>query len=178
MWRMIDKEMDLQHCTIYHYAPDEDPYDGEDGAIWSENYFFFNKVKKRVCYLYFRGLSVLSHSPAARKSVITIKDGNVTLSKPPMGLARRTEVNEAAFTAPNKPEEFAGDWDADEDYYYDMDIMSDEDRWGDDEVDVDDVLDDGDEPVFISLDDYSEIAQHRNTRGFSEEVVGAMELDV
>ena len=31
--------------------------------MWSMHYFFFNKEKKRVCYLYLRGMSVLSRSP-------------------------------------------------------------------------------------------------------------------
>ena len=63
MWRLIDKEMDLKNCDIYCYAPEEDPYDGDEGAIWSYNYFFFNRIRKRVCYIYFRGLSIISHSP-------------------------------------------------------------------------------------------------------------------
>lgn len=65
MWDTIDKEMDLLSCNIYAYSPDDvsdDPY-GEEGLIWSTNLFFFNKHKKRVCYLYLRGLSTLSHSP-------------------------------------------------------------------------------------------------------------------
>lgn len=63
MWTMINKEMDLRQCEKYTYAPDDDPFDGEEGAIWSMHYLFFNKEKKRVCYLYLRGLSVISHSP-------------------------------------------------------------------------------------------------------------------
>ena len=59
MWHLIDKEMVLKECSIYCYAPEEDPYDGEEGTLWSFNYFFFNKAKKRVCYLYLRGLSML-----------------------------------------------------------------------------------------------------------------------
>lgn len=65
MWDTIDKEMDLLNCNIYTYSPDDvsdDPY-GEEGLIWSTNFFFFNKHKKRVCYLYLRGLSTLSYSP-------------------------------------------------------------------------------------------------------------------
>jgi hypothetical protein len=65
MWDIIDSEMDLTHCNIYSYSPDDvscDPY-GEEGLIWSSIYFFFNKHKKRVCYLYLRGISALSHSP-------------------------------------------------------------------------------------------------------------------
>jgi hypothetical protein len=62
MWKIIDTQMSLKECSIYSYAPEEDPYDGEDGAIWSLNYFFFNKVRKRVCYIYLRGISIFSHS--------------------------------------------------------------------------------------------------------------------
>jgi len=65
MWDIIDSEMDLTHCNIYSYNPDDvsdDPY-GEEGLIWSSIYFFFNKHKKRVCYLCLRGISALSHSP-------------------------------------------------------------------------------------------------------------------
>ena len=63
MWTIIDKVMDLRRCLKYTYAPDDDPFDGEEGAIWSMHYFFFNKAKKRVCYLHLRCLSVISHSP-------------------------------------------------------------------------------------------------------------------
>ena len=63
MWRLIDSQMSLKECSIYRYAPDEDIFEGEDGAVWSLNYFFFNKARKRVCYLYLRGISILSHSP-------------------------------------------------------------------------------------------------------------------
>jgi AP-1 complex subunit sigma 1/2 len=63
MWSLIDREMTLRDCEIYCYKPEEDPFDGEEGAIWNLNYFFFNKIRKRVCYLYLRGLSAMSHSP-------------------------------------------------------------------------------------------------------------------
>jgi Maf1 regulator len=65
-WRLIDQQMRLKECTIYRYAPDDyDPFEeDEEGAIWSMNYFFFNKALKRVCYLYLRGISVLSQSPS------------------------------------------------------------------------------------------------------------------
>lgn len=63
MWRLIDKEMSLKDCSVYSYAPADDSFDGEEGAIWSFNYFFFNKVRKRVCYFYIRGLSIINHSP-------------------------------------------------------------------------------------------------------------------
>jgi AP-1 complex subunit sigma 1/2 len=64
MWRAIDKEMTLKDCSIYCYSPEEDPYDDEEGQIWSMNYFFFNKQRKRVCYIYLRGLSIFNGSTA------------------------------------------------------------------------------------------------------------------
>lgn len=63
MWRIIDEQMSLKECSIYSYSPEEDPYEEEEGLIWSHNYFFFNKQRKRVCYLYLRGISVLSQLP-------------------------------------------------------------------------------------------------------------------
>ncbi|MCJ1234987.1 RNA polymerase III-inhibiting protein maf1 [Varicellaria rhodocarpa] len=63
MWRIIDAEMGLKDCSIYRYCPDEDPYEADEGAIWSFDYFFFNKARKRVCYIYLRGLSIMSHGP-------------------------------------------------------------------------------------------------------------------
>jgi len=62
MWTHIDNEMDLKDCSIYAYEPLEDPYEGEEGTIWSLNYFFFNKQLKRVAYLYVRGVPVLGRS--------------------------------------------------------------------------------------------------------------------
>lgn len=66
MWSLIDKEMNLKECTAYCWAPPDEPFDGEEGSIWSLNYFFFNKELKRVTYLYVRGVPVLQHSPRQR----------------------------------------------------------------------------------------------------------------
>jgi len=48
---------------MYCYNPEEDPFDSEESAIWSLHHFFFNKHRKRVCYIYLRGISMASHSP-------------------------------------------------------------------------------------------------------------------
>ncbi|KAH8671215.1 Maf1 regulator-domain-containing protein [Xylariales sp. PMI_506] len=67
MWAMIDKEMKLKDCTCFAYQPSEDPFDGEEAAIWRMHYFFFNKALKRVAYLYVRGVPIVMHSsPALR----------------------------------------------------------------------------------------------------------------
>lgn len=62
MWRLIDQQMCLRECTIYRYSPEEfDPFeDDEAGHMWSINYFFFNRIRKRVCYLYLQGISILA----------------------------------------------------------------------------------------------------------------------
>lgn len=64
MWTMIDKEMTLTDCSAFSYQPIEDPFDGDESAIWRMHYFFFNKDKKRVAYLYIRGLPIVVTSPA------------------------------------------------------------------------------------------------------------------
>lgn len=60
MWKHIDEEMSLNDCAIFSYSPEDDMNDDDDGAIWSHNYFFFNKQRKRVCYVYLRGIPIMS----------------------------------------------------------------------------------------------------------------------
>ncbi|KAL1865653.1 hypothetical protein VTK73DRAFT_5099 [Phialemonium thermophilum] len=69
MWALIDKEMSLMDCTVFSYQPADDPFEEDQSAIWSLHYFFFNKARKRVCYLYVRAVPVVSHSsPRLRAS--------------------------------------------------------------------------------------------------------------
>lgn len=79
MWASIDKEMDLKDCSIFSYQPVDAPFDEEEGAIWALHYFFFNKTLKRVCYLYVRGMPVMSHSPRipGHHAIISAKGGLV-----------------------------------------------------------------------------------------------------
>ncbi|XP_031564077.1 repressor of RNA polymerase III transcription MAF1 homolog [Actinia tenebrosa] len=51
MWSAIDEEIQLNDCDIYSYNPDldSDPY-GEEGILWSFNYFFYNKKMKRILF--------------------------------------------------------------------------------------------------------------------------------
>lgn len=65
MWNLLDKHMKLKNCSIYHYAPADDPFQFEEAGVWNINYFFFNKEMKRVCYFYVKGISILSLSPSA-----------------------------------------------------------------------------------------------------------------
>ena len=66
MWRLIDQEINLKECSFYSHEPEDDPYEGEDGALWRLNYFIFNKAKKRVCHLYLKGISILDSTPPPR----------------------------------------------------------------------------------------------------------------
>ncbi|KAI2625586.1 Maf1 regulator-domain-containing protein [Hypoxylon sp. NC1633] len=63
-WTMMDQEMALTDCMIFSFQPREDPFDGDESAIWRLHYLFYNKDKKRVAYLYVRGVPVIVSSPA------------------------------------------------------------------------------------------------------------------
>ncbi|KDD74276.1 Maf1 negative regulator of RNA polymerase [Helicosporidium sp. ATCC 50920] len=58
MWSTIDEVVTLKNCTVYSYKSDgeSDPF-GEKGSIWSFNYFFYNRKRKRIVYLSCRALS-------------------------------------------------------------------------------------------------------------------------
>uniref|UniRef100_A0A8C5CUB1 Repressor of RNA polymerase III transcription MAF1 homolog n=1 Tax=Gadus morhua TaxID=8049 RepID=A0A8C5CUB1_GADMO len=58
VWNTIDQEINLQGCDIYSYNPDldSDPF-GEEGSLWSFNYFFYNKKLKRIVFLTCRSVS-------------------------------------------------------------------------------------------------------------------------
>ncbi|KAI9792689.1 MAG: hypothetical protein M1816_001788 [Peltula sp. TS41687] len=184
MWRMINKEMSLKDCSIYCYAPEEDPYDGEEGAIWSLNYFFFNKARKRVCYLYLRGFSIVSHSPVGRHIDTPRK----------MTFGKDDERSHSAGGASKRARYWLGDrvngadveggWDDDDD-----DDDGDDDNGEviddmNDEVDVDgDVVDDGDEldtgfDESEGEDDIEPVQQRpiHMIRGLSEEIADSMEV--
>ncbi|CAG2168153.1 unnamed protein product, partial [Oppiella nova] len=53
LWSAIDSEI-----TLSDYNPDlnSDPY-GEDGCLWSYNYFFYSKKLKRIVFLTYRAIS-------------------------------------------------------------------------------------------------------------------------
>jgi len=169
MWNLIDKEMTLKECTVYCYAPEEDPYDGEEGAIWSLNYFFFNKQKKRVAYIYIRGVPVITHSPRQRN-----------------GLAKRSASGLSTNMGANKRARYwLGDRADDVTQSDPMnDPKADGQLWNDDEMNGDDrdIIFDGDD----FCDDYDDEAddesddQHYKgaVRGVSEDIAASMEIEV
>ncbi|PIK50733.1 putative repressor of RNA polymerase III transcription MAF1-like [Apostichopus japonicus] len=58
LWTAINAEIIPQECEIYSYNPDlaSDPY-GEQGILWSFNYFFYNKKLKRILFFTCRAAS-------------------------------------------------------------------------------------------------------------------------
>lgn len=78
MWRIIDEQMSLKECSVYSYSPEEDPSDADDGAIWSLHYFWFNPLRKRVCYLYLRAIPILSHTPPEDSEIALTPTGKRT----------------------------------------------------------------------------------------------------
>ncbi|OTA80102.1 hypothetical protein M434DRAFT_17895 [Hypoxylon sp. CO27-5] len=172
MWTMIDKEMTLRDCTVFSYQPIEDPFDGDEAAIWRMHYFFFNKNMKRVAYLYVRGLPILINSPALAPH---------SLSK------RHAAPLRGSFGANKRAKFWLGDQlanrvvfeeDDDEDYNEEDMIMYDPD----DDVDIDPLNDpstDEDESDQYEEDEESEDEDEHvahSVRGMSEDIAARMEM--
>ncbi|OOQ91727.1 mitogen-activated protein kinase MAF1 [Penicillium brasilianum] len=124
MWRIVDEHMSLKECAVYSYSPEEDPSDADDGAIWSLHYFFFNPLRKRVCYLYLRAIPILSHTPPEDSEIASTPTGKRTFDDgyltPDLSSSKRarywfgTRAESSLHTAENA--------DDDDDHY----ILSDE----------------------------------------------------
>lgn len=165
MWSAIDKQMSLKDCTVYCWAPQEEPFDGEEASIWSLNYFFFNKEMKRVAYIYVRGVPVVTPSPRQRK-----------------GMAKRSASGYDSG-ANKRARYWLGDKAADLTNDQEADLGEDVAMWtNDDEYDADDhdVLFDGDDfcdDYDDEADDESEQSYKAPVRGVSEDIAASMDMD-
>jgi len=58
LWAAVEDEISMNECDIYSYNPDlaSDPF-GEDGCLWSFNYFFYNKKMKRIVFFTCRAIN-------------------------------------------------------------------------------------------------------------------------
>lgn len=156
MWALIDKEMTLKDCTVYSWAPPDEPFDGELGSIWSLNYFLFNKEKKRVAYLYVRAVPVMSHSPSQAQ-----------------GMTNR-EAGYSDFGANKRARYWLGD--RADDLKTGDDDDTDVNMWDeDDQVDPEEEYCDG----YDEVDDDEIEDQDYNApiRGVSEDIAASMEID-
>lgn len=154
LWRLIDDKMSLKECSIYSYSPDEDPADADDGAIWSLHYFFFNRLRKRVCYLYIRAIPILSHTPPDGVVTPTAKrtfDDDETLSE--LGTSKRARY-----------------WFGEFDEY---DMASDDEEVGKQSSHV---VDENDNYLFSDEEFRSRSGSKGTIRAMSEEIVETMEV--
>lgn len=185
MWSTIDKEMSLKDCTVFSYQPADDPFDEEEGAIWALHYFFFNKALKRVCYLYVRGVPVMSHSPrqlqlphsarSRRRRGAGALSGLGDEDLDDLGANKR-----ARYWLGDKVAEriTASDDDMDDGLIWNRDADGDVNCQYDDDDDEDDY----DEEFAVEEDDedWGDDRQRRKSpvRGVSEDIASRMEIDV
>lgn len=163
-WAIIDKQMSLKDCTVYCWAPQEDPFDGEEASIWSLNYFFFNKEMKRVAYIYVRGVPVMTQSPRVRA-----------------GLSKRSASGHDSGSSKRAKYWFSSDKVANLEGN-DEDMDDDATLWNNDNE-----IDEGDSGLFDGddfCDDYDDEADDESeqdwkepVRGVSEDIAARMDLD-
>lgn len=182
MWAMVDKEMTLKDCTIFSYQPADDPFEEEEGAIWALHYFFFNKALKRVCYLYVRGVPVMSHSPRAGRALLSRGGMRV-------GSGAMDDDEDEAGGASKRARYWLGDRYADRVTASDDDMADDGLIWNrgaDGDIncqyddDDDESFEEDVEPEEQESDDEVYGTQRRKSpvRGMSEDIVSRMDIDV
>jgi len=167
MWSLIDKEMSLKDCTVYCWAPPDEPFDGEEGSIWSLNYFFFNKDRKRVAYIYVRGVPVITPSPRQRVGIT-----KRSASGYDSGANKRARywLGDQAANVTNRETDDLEDeavhlWNRDDAVPDDVDIIFDGDEFCDDYDDeADDESDEQDDHGY-------------QIRAISEDIAATMDLD-
>ncbi|KAJ4396686.1 RNA polymerase III-inhibiting protein maf1 [Gnomoniopsis smithogilvyi] len=200
MWALIDKEMTLKDCSVWSYQPANNPFEEEASAIWSMHYFFFNKERKRVAYLYARGVPVVSHS-ASPQSYIRQRSGAVSITpssssgdlrKRRLGMMDEADANkrarywlgDRAERATVSDEEFDGaddglTWNRDSDGVLQVDDFAGSYDDGYDE----ETLDDFDEEFSEEEADDEADDEARTSvgpvvpRGVSEDIAGRMEIE-
>jgi len=187
LWELIDQEMDLRHCEKYSWEPEDDPFE-EEGALWGQHHFFFNKDKKRVCYLHFRAFSVISHSPAA--SALPFRAPGLMRSLNSVTVGDGAEKRAQYWLGhPVDNRSLDSSWTEDDDRLMDVDGIADaeevsrddyEGEYTDDLDDVRDHLEDRyyDEEDLLDSDDATGwgYRSELRLRGSSEGVMDAMEL--
>lgn len=77
LWGAVNEEIILRECEVYSYNPDltSDPF-GEDGCIWSFNYFFFNKKLKRIVFFTCRASSGSPYSDSGIGQDMSVDDSS------------------------------------------------------------------------------------------------------
>lgn len=182
MWSRIDEEMSLKDCAVFSYQPADDPFDEEEGAIWALHYFFFSKARKRVCYLYVRGMPVMSHSPRLTTRSLRAQGGS---------LAGRDADAEEDVGARKRARYWLGDKfadrviDSDDDMEADDGLIWNRDADGDlnngyHDDDFDESLDEEPLEEELESDDEGDKRERPRSpvRGVSEDIASRMDIDV
>jgi len=171
----------IRRQEIYCYNPEEDPFDSEESAIWSLHYFFFNKHRKRVCYIYFRGISMASHSPMGAPRMMKTPKRPRNLVRTPsagsttsIGAAKRAKY----WLGDRADRPIEGSWDEDGD---ELDgVVGEELEYAaDDDADVErlDLRRFSSSTIDEDMPFRSSPPRERSvTRGMSEEIVDSMEI--
>lgn len=154
MWSIIDKEMTLKECTVYCWAPPDEPFEEDEGSIWSLNYFFFNKERKRVAYIYVRGVPVMTQTP---------RQPDNTSERAGSGYDSGANKR-ARFWLGDQAANVTNDQDVD---------LEDVVLWSNDDNSEVDFCDD----YSGEADDESADGRNARPRGMSEEIAALMELD-
>ena len=72
LWSTVDEEIVLRDCNVYSYNPDldSDPY-GDEGCMWSLNFFFYNVKMKRILFFTCKAQSSLvMENPSLFKAIV------------------------------------------------------------------------------------------------------------
>lgn len=201
MWALIDKEMTLKECAIFSYQPAANPFDEETAAIWSLHYLFFNRERKRVAYLYVRGVPVVSHSYSPPPQLLRARQRSGAMTLTPSsssGDLRKRRSMQLGEAGANKRARFwLGDREAeriptseDEDDYADDGLTWNRDRDGVLELDefvgsyddfnnddFSDAIDDDDDDIEVLDDEPESSPRPEPVRGMSEDIAGRMEIE-
>ncbi|KAK7965146.1 hypothetical protein PG988_010150 [Apiospora saccharicola] len=167
MWAMIDKEMKLKDCTCFSYQPSDDPFDGEEAAIWRVHYFSSTKPSS-ASHICTRG----SNSFAKRQAEADMASAGGASKRAKYWLgdqyADRIVASEDDYDSDGAD---AVMWDPDEDIDFDPLTEISKDDSDDDYLQSDESDDEGDA-------DEGESVARSPQRGMSEDIAARMELDV
>ncbi|MBZ5782139.1 repressor of RNA polymerase III transcription MAF1, partial [Klebsiella aerogenes] len=64
LWALLDAAIDLSGCAIFSYVAKDDNDPFLTGALWSMNFFFLNKARKQVAFLFVKARSRLAVAAA------------------------------------------------------------------------------------------------------------------
>ncbi|KAH8092936.1 RNA polymerase III core binding protein [Aureococcus anophagefferens] len=71
LWAAVEEAVSLKDCEVFSYVPDLDSDPFSEGALWSFNYFFFNKTLKRIVYFSCVARSKYSADPKSFEACAT-----------------------------------------------------------------------------------------------------------